>query len=127
MLKLSKISLLLFLPGFLLMPSCELLTGKTKCERIIEKDKMVNIMVDKYLLESYIKVHSRKNPSVEDSVHYYYRNLFNKHNISKKTFDKAFECYSMDKELAINLQEEVMNKISIIESKKHKYDTIPKN
>ena len=101
---------------FFLLPSCDVFSDKGECERIIEEDKMVEIMIDIYLLESYIQVESRSRSSMRDSVDYYYAGLFEKHDVSKETFDKAFECYSLDGEKVTYLQEEVLNSLSIMES-----------
>lgn len=118
----KKISLfILFI--FFLLPSCGVFSGKGECERIIEKDKMIEIMTDIYLLESYVQVESRTNTSMRDSMDYFYAGLFEKHNVSKDTFDKAFECYSLDGEKITYLQEKVLNNLSIMESELDEKDT----
>ncbi len=98
--------------------SCTFFSGRGKCERLISKEKMVEIMTDMYLLEAYIQVTARTRPEITDSVHYLYAGLFNEHDVTKETFDKAFECYSLDREKMEYLNEEVLNNISIIESRK---------
>ncbi len=107
-----------------LFSTCTFFSSKSKCERIIEKDKMVDVMTDIYLLEAYIQITSRSRSSIRDSVDYLYAGLFDKHNITKETYDKAFECYSLDRELMLGISEEVFNTISIIESQKQDDETV---
>ncbi len=117
--------ILVFSVVILLLPSCNFFIGKGKCERIIEKEKMVEIMTDIYLLEAYIQINARTRPEIEDSLHYFYSGLFKKYDISVETFDKALECYLLDKDKISYLNEEVLNNISIIESRKPVEETEP--
>ncbi len=105
--------------------SCTFFSGKGKCERLIEKEKMVEIMTDLYLLEAYIQITARSRPEIQDSLHYLYAGLFKKHDISRETFNKALECYSLDRDKMAYLNEEVLNNISIIESRKPAEKTEP--
>ena len=99
------------------MLSCTFLTGRSKCERIIEKEKMVEVMTDVYLLEAYIRITGNERPEIRDSTEYFFTGLFKKHEITRETFDDAFKCYSLDRELMEYLNEEVLNAISIIETR----------
>ncbi len=123
-LKVPGLLMLVFI-SLIVLSSCTFFSFKNKCERIIEKDKMVEIMTDIYLLEGYVQVRSRTVPEVRDSADYYYSALFKKHDITKETFDKAFDCYSLDRELMLSLNEEVLNSIRIIEGHTADEEFIP--
>ncbi len=110
----------LFIFIFIFLPSCSIITGRNKCGNLIEKEKMVNIITDFYIIESYINIASDDNPSIKDSVEYYYAGIFKKHDITKELFDEAFECYALDKDNLAYIKEEAMNNLSIMQSREEK-------
>ncbi len=103
----------------LLFLSCDLLDRSSQCERIIEKDKMIEILTDMYLLEAYIhnELDIKAFHKKRDTTPYFYATLFNKHDVSKDVFDKAFHCYASDRKEIDYINEEVINTISLMHSK----------
>lgn len=97
------------------LTSCASFFSDNECENLIENEKMIEIMTDIYLMESYIKEELSRDTIRNDSIAYLYAGIFKKHRITKEKFDKAFECYASNKEKITYLNEEVLNAIQIIE------------
>lgn len=112
--------ILIIIPLILiLIVSCDLFKRPNECEKIIEKEKMIDIMTDMYLMEAFIynELELRTSTEKRDTVPYFYAGLFHKHNITKDNFHKAFRCYASDREAIDYINEEVLNIISIRHSK----------
>ncbi|MCF8232796.1 MAG: DUF4296 domain-containing protein [Bacteroidales bacterium] len=77
---------------FLIMGACD--RDKDSPEyRIVEKDEMVDVMVDVHLVEAALRNKKLSGDSLKKLTNNYYQNLFDKHNISRRDFDSSFAYY----------------------------------
>ncbi len=65
-------------------------------ENIISKDKMVEILVDFYLVESAIQYNTRFRINTRIFSNYYYKPILEKHKITPEDFHESIEYYSKD-------------------------------
>jgi len=106
----------IFLSLFLFFSSCNWFSHENPCHDTIEKDKMINLLTEIHVLESHLSLRqSRKN--MGDSAVFFYAGIFQKYNVSAKEFDEAYECYMLDRELMTEVLDEVLNNLSIAQSK----------
>jgi len=107
----------ILLPAIIfLFSSCGLFSSDNPCKRHMEKRKMAEVMTDVYLLEGKLSQLQTK-PQIVDSVAYYYAGLFDKHKITAKQFEDAFNCYMLDSDNLTWLMDEVLSSLSIIQSR----------
>ncbi|MFP4289851.1 MAG: DUF4296 domain-containing protein [Bacteroidales bacterium] len=110
------IYLSLFLSLFLFFASCSWFAHENPCHDTIEKDKMINLLTEIHVLESHLSLRQSRK-SMGDSAVLFYAGLFQKYNVSAEEFDKAYECYMLDRELMTEILDEVLNNLSIAQSK----------
>ncbi|MFW5757325.1 MAG: DUF4296 domain-containing protein [Bacteroidota bacterium] len=110
------IFLTIFLVFFLFLVSCSWFGCDNPCHDTIEKDKMINLLTDLHILESHLSLRqSRRN--MGDSSVLFYAGLFQKYNVTAEEFDQAYECYMLDNKLMTEVFDEVLNNLSIAQSK----------
>jgi|GEM_PF-504889 Skp family chaperone for outer membrane proteins len=66
---------------------------KEKPAVVMDEQKMVEVMVDMHLTEAVLTRIRGAGKDVEEISDDYYENIFEKHNINKKIFDKSFSYY----------------------------------
>ncbi len=98
------------------LSSCGFSSSDNPCQNYMEKDKMVEIFTETLLLETHLS-NQQAQSNLRDSAAYYYAGIFQKHNITAREFEKAFECYMLDSDLMNQLMEDVLNTLSIESSR----------
>jgi hypothetical protein len=98
-----------------LLPGCARFSSGN-CSRIIERNKMITILTDVFMLEAYM-AQNQSTFGVRDSTAYYYSGVFLKHNITSDQFDAAFKCYMMDENNISPIMDEVLSSVSILQSR----------
>jgi hypothetical protein len=86
----------------------------------MDRQTMVNIVAEVFLLESYVSTHSSA-ASIRDSVPYYYAGIFQKYETDAKVFEAAFKCYLLDKDQMNLLMDDVLSTLSIAQSKAQEF------
>ncbi len=102
----------------LLLASCGFFRapGKDKCDKILSKSQMTDILIDIYMLESFIREYQQIEPAAKDSAVYYYEALFLRHGVTRSVFEEALDCYLLDRRDMDHIHEELLNRLSLIES-----------
>ncbi len=90
--------------------------GKDKCDKLLSREVMTNILTDIYLLESYIREHQHLGRNIADSSDYYYYRLLKQYDVELSTFESALDCYLLDRQEMDAIHEEMLNRLSIKES-----------
>ncbi len=90
--------------------------GKDKCDKILSKSQMTDILTDIYMLEAYIREYQQAEPAAKDSAVYYYEALFERHGVERSVFEEALDCYLLDRREMDLIHEEMLNRLSLIES-----------
>ncbi len=101
----------------LLVASCGFFRapGKDKCDKILSREKMTEILTSIYLLEAYVREQQQFDRSVNDSVNYYYFRLLKQHDVDISVFERALDCYLLDRQEMEIIHEEMLTRLSIIE------------
>lgn len=115
--KAKRIRLVFTLAMALLMASCGFFRapGKDKCDKILSRATMTDILTDIYLLEAYVREQQQIDRSVNDSVNYYYFRLLKQHGVNISDFEAALDCYLLDRQEMEIIHEEMLKRLSIIE------------
>ena len=90
--------------------------GQDDCEKILSNEEMADILFDVYLLEQYLGEHRYLDNGIRDSAEYYYAGVFDNHDVSAETFEEALDCYLLDGREMDEIHEQVINRLSIMES-----------
>ena len=90
--------------------------GKDKCDKILPREQMTDILTDIYMLEAFLREYQHFEPDFQDSIQYYYRALFDKHEVDKEVFEEALNCYLLDRREIDIIHETMLNRLSLIES-----------
>ncbi len=90
--------------------------GKEKCDKILPREQMTDILTDIYLLEAFLREYQHIEPDFKDSVQYYYSVLFHKHAVAIDVFEEALNCYLLDRREIDIIHETMLNRLSLIES-----------
>ncbi len=98
------------------MVSCGIIGSDNPCEKYIEKQRMIDILTEAYLLEAHIS-HQQTATNIRDSLPHLYGGLLQKYNVTAEQFELAFECYMLDRILMNNVLDEVLSNLSIARSK----------
>jgi len=90
--------------------------GKDKCDKIVSREKMTDILTDVYLMEGYLQETSIVSYQTYDSIMYYYAGLFDKHGITRHIFIEALSCYLLNENDIHVIHDSVLQRLSILES-----------
>ena len=90
--------------------------GKDKCDKILSKSQMTDILIDIYMLEAFIREYQQIEPKAKDSAFYFYEALFKRHSVERHVFEEALDCYLLDRRDMDTIHEEMLNRLSLIES-----------
>lgn len=96
--------------------SCSLTKSDNPCERYMEQETMIAVLKEVYLLEAHIS-RLQSTSSIRDSVDMLYAGIFQRHQITASQFERAFDCYLLNRELTNHTLDEVLNALSIERSK----------
>ncbi|MBR4136210.1 MAG: DUF4296 domain-containing protein [Bacteroidales bacterium] len=94
-----------------------------KPDNLINRKKMVEILTDSYLAEAYIYA-SMDSVSIEDLTLKLYKDIFDRHQITKDQFIQSMEYYISDKELLQKMLEEVTNNITQLKTNSNIPDSL---
>lgn len=90
--------------------------GRDRCDKLISRQKMTDVLYDVYLLEAYIQgVGFGSQVDLDDTVAKLYSSLFNAHNISRDIFHRAISCYLMHSHDMQRIHDDILNRMSILE------------
>lgn len=112
----NKRNLIILLIAALVLGACGFFSSDNPCDRYMERRKMANLVTEIFLLETYLS-NQHNVRAARDSVAYYYSGLFDKYEVSRKEFEKAFECYLLDNQQMNWLIDEVLSILSISKSR----------
>ena len=106
------LSLLLFLGscGFFRSPD------KERCRRILPREKVTDVLIEIYLMDSYLSDRQTKLPTTRDSVDFFFASIYTKHEVSYDDFKKSLDCYLLRKAEMDLIHEEILNRLSIKQS-----------
>lgn len=97
---------------FLALHACESDRSSSKDYKIIENDKMVDVMVDVHIIEATLRDKKISGDSLKKLTSDYYQNLFDKHNISRQDFDSSFAYYEDNVGELNNIYEKVIERLN---------------
>lgn len=98
------------------MVSCGIIGSDNPCEKHMEKQQMIDILTEVYLLEAHVS-HQQTGTNIRDSLPHLYGGLLQKYGVSTEQFEMAFECYMLNRDLMNNVLDEVLSNLSIARSK----------
>lgn len=90
--------------------------GKDRCEKIISKEKMTDLLTDVYILEGFLQEVKVTSPNLNDTIMHYYGGLFEKHEVTMWEFKEALSCYLLHEREIQMIHDEVLQRLSILES-----------
>jgi len=88
-----------------------------KIDASISKEKMIDVMTEVYLMESFHTRTQSFRPGLRDSLDFYYKALFERHHISSDEFNRNVKIYAGHPEVFKAMHEEILNRLSILKSK----------
>ncbi len=77
---------------------------------------MTNILTDIYLYETFVREYQQLEPAIRDSVKYHYAGIFQYYDVESAVFQEALDCYLLDQREMDAIHEEILNRLSIMES-----------
>lgn len=104
---------LFLINGFVLMSCSRGDTGKP--ERVVDEKKMVDVLLDVHLAEAVLTRTRGKGENVEEVTDAYYQKVFEKHNITKETFDTSMYYYQRNLEKLDVIYEQVITELNKME------------
>ncbi len=103
---------------FLALASCSYFQkDENPCEHLMHKEKLIEVMTEMYIIESYLETLPIKEEQKLDSVSLYYNTFFHRHNVTKDEITEALNCYVIHKNVITEVHDEIINTISILESR----------
>ncbi|MBW6478540.1 MAG: DUF4296 domain-containing protein [Bacteroidales bacterium] len=96
--------------------ACGIISSDNPCRKHVEKKVMVDLLTEVFLLEAHVS-HQQTMTNIRDSLTHLYGGLFQKYEVTADEFEKAFECYMLDRDLMNSVLDEVLSNISIARSK----------
>ena len=94
----AKVITLIFF-GLLTITGCHKKQIMDKPERLIPYDKLINIIVDSYLIESYVYMAPEDSDKIEMTKALYY-DMFTRYKVTKEEFISSIDYYFGDEDLA---------------------------
>ncbi len=90
--------------------------GRDDCDKILTREQMTDILTDIYLFESFARELQSLQPEFRDSAKYYYAGIYDYHDVEPAVFQEALDCYLLDQREMDAIHEEMLNRLSIMES-----------
>lgn len=110
----TKAVVFLFLISGLVLTSCSK-DGAEKPDRVVGEKKMVDVLLDVHLAEAVLTRARGKGENVEEVTDAYYQKIFEKHNITKATFDTSMYYYQRNLEKLDVIYEQVITELNKME------------
>jgi hypothetical protein len=111
---------LLFLAALLLATACyntHEANIKPPPEDLIHRDTIVNILADVEIAESALRQKQNYGHEITGVKENYYHAIFSKYKVSRARFDSSMAYYKQDLETMNGIYEDVISRLSVIESK----------
>ncbi len=86
-----------------------------KPNKVLDKNKMVDVLVDVHLAEAVLTRIRGKGKNVEGLTDAYYQKVFEKHEINKKTFDTSMYYYQQNLGEMDEIYEQVITELNKME------------
>ena len=119
---------LFFVLIMLVLASCNSSSLKNDVRNApIDEGKFVEVMVDVRIAESIIRKQSSKGKDPEKVTEQLYASIFEKYNITGEEFEKSIKSYSSSPEKMYEINEKVVEALSIIESEVKAQKSIEKS
>ncbi|MCF8307488.1 MAG: DUF4296 domain-containing protein [Bacteroidales bacterium] len=115
--------IIVLLVFFLAMDACDNDRSSSEEYKIIENDKMVDVMVDVHIIEATLRNKKISGDSLKKLTNNYYQTLFDKYNISRQDFDSSFAYYEANVGQLNNIYEKVIERLN---KKQRKLEQIQK-
>ncbi len=90
--------------------------GRDDCDKILTREQMTDILTDIYLYETFAREFQSMEPAFRDSARYYYAGIYHYHDVEAAVFQEALDCYLLDPREMDAIHEEILNRLSIMES-----------
>ncbi|MGM0565262.1 MAG: DUF4296 domain-containing protein [Bacteroidota bacterium] len=107
----------LTLIAVLLFSSCSKEEEK-RPEKVLSESEMVDVMVDVHLAEAVLTRKRGENQKVDRLTDAYYKKIYEKHDISKKTFDTSFSYYQQNLSDLQRIYEQVITELNKMQRKR---------
>lgn len=101
----------LILIAVLLFSSCSKEEEK-RPEEVLSESEMVDVMVDVHLAEAVLTRKRGENQKVDKLTDAYYQKIYEKHNITKKTFETSFSYYQQNLSDLQRIYEQVITELN---------------
>lgn len=102
--------------GFILFFSCNKKHEKTKVKiDIIDRKKLVNVLVDCYLVEGAIILKQQDGTNIKEYTKYYYDFIFKKHQITRDQLFESIKYYCYRINDLSKIYTEVQNNLTSIQ------------
>lgn len=99
---------------FVLFLNCEN-TKDNNTTAPLPKDKMKVVLTDLYLAEAAAELHRITNDSsLLPHKSYYFDDIFTKHNITSEQYEKAYEYYTSQPEILLEIYEEMKTELDTL-------------
>jgi len=106
----AKVIILIFF-GLLTITGCHKKQIMDKPERLIPYDKLINIIVDSYLIESYVYMAPADSDKIEMTKALYY-DMFTRYKVTKAEFVSSIDYYFGDEDLANKMMAEASKRFA---------------
>lgn len=85
-------------------------------ENLIDRDELVLILADVEIAESALRQKQNVGHEIKNIKETYYHSIFSKYNVSREQFDSSMIYYKQDPEVMDKIYEDVITKLSVMES-----------
>ncbi len=99
--------------------------GRDDCDKILTREEMTDILTDIYLYETFAREFRSLEPAYRDSAKYHYVGIFQYYDIESAVFQEALDCYLLDQREMNAIHEEILNRLSIMESEVQQVEEDP--
>ncbi len=90
--------------------------GTDKCDKILTREQIVEILADLYMLEAFLQEYQYIERESRDSVMYFYAGIFTHHGVDPADFEEALDCYLLDGREMERIHEKLLSRLSLMES-----------
>jgi len=112
-------NLLFLFSALILLSSCYTTHEEDKISapvNLIEKDTVILILADIEIAESALRQKQNLGRETDDLQELYYHAIFTKYEVTRGQYDSTMAYYRQDLETIDEIYEEVINRLSVIES-----------
>ncbi len=112
----NRIILFLLIPMLLFFNGCHKKQVQEKPEGLIDRNTMVEIIAESYIIESIVAYNPADSVNRFKTTKEYYKDLFDRHHVTREQFNKSVEYYMGDEDDA----DKILSEASQIIIKKRK-------